>query len=147
RNFGVGMSFIASLVALTVVAAISAYIPTPALTTLAGLGVAAAKGLVSLATYHAVKEPIHRVANALFDLDKETAHDRIISLGRDRLAGKIITPEQILGVFAKANPRLDRLMEYQYGNSYDKLSLEDKQKAVEEMGKQIPIMQLVHDVN
>ena len=139
RNFGIFLSFVASLASLAAVA----YFPIPMPESLlAGAAPFIEKavafvvhGIQAVIAYHLAKTPLHWVADKLFGLDKETTHDRIESLSRDREAGKIISPEQVLSVFASAYPQLDRFIAAEYGQNFDKLPLAVKQQAVVEIGK------------
>ncbi len=87
----------------------------------AALAQLAVKACIGLATYNAVKIPLHWMGDKLFGLDKETTHDRIVSLQREHEAGKAISREQVLSVFAGANPQLDRFIAAEYGKQFDKL--------------------------
>jgi len=102
---------------------------------------------VGLGTYNAVKFPLHWVGDKVFGLDEETTHDRIVSLKKDREAGKVISREQVLSIFAGAHPQLDSFVTEQYGQPFDKLDLESKQRVADEIEKLIPLERLTSDIN
>lgn len=153
RNFGVGLSFLASMASLAVVSiVVTPILADPAL--FAGVSEILAHGaklaisaVVGLLTYNTVKEPLHWIGDKLFDLDAKTTHDRIVSLTHDRAAGKIISREQVLAVFADANPQLEQYIKARYGDEFDNLALAVKQQATEELSRIVPVDQLVTDIN
>ncbi len=156
RTFGVGLSFLASMAALSVVdIALPAVVAsvTGALTGAAAMeglgmiGAIALKAVTGLITYNIVKEPLHHVADKLFHLDYNTTHDHIVSLKKDREAGRAITREQVLSVYAASNPALDKMIVREYGKHFDSLSPDVKNKAAYDIGKLIPLEKLANDIN
>ncbi|MBY0406932.1 MAG: hypothetical protein K2Q01_04520, partial [Rickettsiales bacterium] len=152
RNFGVGISFLASLAALAVVTfALPAVVAlvAGAGTTVASLGVGGTllKLGAALISYNIVKGPLHHVADKLFDLDYKTTHDHIVNLSKERQAGRAITQEQIVGVYAAASPNLDRAIKREHGKFYDELTEAQQAAVTKELSKQLPLEKLVNDVN
>lgn len=156
RYFGMALSITASMAALAVVT-----LALPAVVG-AALGITAAaasqgflatfggfllKAAVGLATYYAVKEPLHGVADRLFDIDKHTVNDRIVGIGKDIQAGKTVSQEEVLAVFAAAHPQLDKYIRQQYGKRYDDLTIDDKHHAVQELNQHLPLEQLTQGIN
>jgi len=161
RNYGIGLSFVASMASLAVVTLLLpavigmaglAPLAQPMLSGIGGWGLAewgalAVKAVVGLFAYSAAKTPLHWIGDKLFDLEEKTTHDLIVSIKRDREAGKIISREQVLSVFADANPALNMLIVSEYGERFEKLDLAAKQKATEELSKIVPLNQLTDDIN
>jgi len=142
RNWGIAFSIVATLSSIAVVM----HGINPAVTNLGWLGVVL-KAAAGVLTYNVVKRPLHWLGDRLFDLEKETAHDRIVALKRDREDCKPITREQVLSVFAAANPQLDRFIASEYGASFNALPLADKQQAAEDLGKLMPLTRLAEEIN
>jgi hypothetical protein len=163
RNFGVGLSFMASMAALSVMAflvtpllpvlglatvsAATGAIVMPAVGTGAWFGAMGVGALSTLLTYNAVKAPLHAIADKIFGLEYKTTHDHITAVKLDREAGKVISREQVLSVFAAANRQVDGFIAAEYGNRFDKLSLEEKQRATQNLSKLIPLDKLTNDIN
>lgn len=156
RTFGVGLSFIASMAALSmvvlalpeIVAAVTgAATGAIAMEGLGTVGGLLLKGLVGLVTYNAVKEPLHHLADKLFNLDYTTTHDHIVKLKKGRDAGLVITPDQVLSVFASAHPELDHMIKREYGAKFDGLDAEKRMQATRELSKVIPLEKLANDIN
>jgi hypothetical protein len=161
RTFGVAMSFVASMAALSVVilalpaiagavataAAGTAVTGAAAMHSLGWGGALALKAITGLITYNAVKHPLHHVADKLFDLDYSTTHDHIVSLKRDQEAGRTITREQVLSVYASAHPTLDHMIKREYGKKFDALSPDQKSLVAVEMAKLIPLDKIATDIN
>jgi len=84
-----------------------------------------AEGLVGLVIYNAVKTPLHWATHKMFNLDYETAHERIAQMQRDFNDGKAISQERVLEVFAHANPQIDK----------------------ETLRSKIPLAELTNDIN
>ena len=165
RNYGVALSFIASMASLAVV---TLALPA-ALGVLMGAGgpvaVSAAvggvlgegllanvvaflgKGVVGLLAYHTVKEPLHFLADKLFGIDKITVNDHIVGLKRERDAGKAISREQVLSIFVAAHPEVEQYIVAGYGKKFDDLKPADKQKAAQELNALIPLDALTIDIN
>ena len=157
RNFGVFLSFAASLVALSVVSfAVPPLLVSMGIISTVSAGTAtwgaffaavAVKGTVGLATYQAVKTPLHAIADKLFGLEEKTTNDYIVAISRDRAAGKIISREQVLSAFVAANPELDNMIVAKYGKHFDDLDLPLKQRATQEVNQIIPLDRLTLDIN
>lgn len=153
RNYGVFLSFFASLVSLAVVKvalpAVFDYVAGAegafeALSTVAHFAIAGATGL---ATYYAAKTPLHWLGDKLFGLDDKTTHDKIVELEHEREAGKTISRMQVLSVFVEANHQLDRFIVAEYGQRFDKLPLSLREQVTKDLSKLIPLEQLANDIN
>ena len=155
RNFGVFISFAASLAALTVVGLVAPAIIGAALPVLgisasgvgAGLLGFAVKGVIAFLSYEAVKEPLHLVADKVFKIDERTTNDHIVSMKMDREVGKIISREQVLAAFVAANPELDQLIVSSYGKHFNDLDVATKQRASQDMNQLIPLDKLTIEIN
>lgn len=156
RNFGVGLSFIASMAALAVISlalpavlgmAMGTTAAVASHTALTGVGGFLLKAAVGLMTYHTVKDPLHFVADKLFDIDKHTTNDRIVSMKRDREMGKAVSREEVLAVFVAANPRLDNYIKQEYGQNYDALNIEAKRQVAQELSQYVPLDKLTMEIN
>ena len=155
RTFGVALSFIASMASLAVIRIVLPALLGPTL----GIGVEGAqsfmqeagtfliRGAAALITYQLVKDPLHAIADKLFDIDKVTVNDGIVSIGNDRKAGKAISREQVLSVFVAAHPQLAQFIVRNFGQHYDNLSLDDKKRATTELNKIIPLDKLTLEIN
>ncbi len=144
RNVGLGLSIAASLIAFSVAGFLFA-----AGGPIAAVGVVGfiAKALTSLAVYNIAKAPMQFAANKIFDLNKETTHDRIAAIAKDRESGRVITQEQVLGVYVSANPDIAAMIATRYGKSYDELEVADKQQITDALGKLLHVDQITNDIN
>lgn len=138
RNLGVVVSVLATLSSLTLAHAL--FPPEVAVNILAPI-------LTGLLTYNAVKRPLHWLGSKMLGLDRETAHDRIAGIKRDREAGKEITIEQAFGVVVAANPELDGMISASYGKNYDRLHLTEKREMAEMIGQLIGLDRLTAGIN
>lgn len=135
RNFAVPLAAICTIVAFAVA--------TFALPATAGFLLKAA---VSMATYYAVKTPLQLLGNRQFGLMKETVNDRIFHLKLAKDKCQEITPEQVLGVFTKANTKLAGLIELQFGKPFEELDPQHREDAVRLAAVLVPIDQLAKDI-
>ncbi|MDE3059404.1 MAG: hypothetical protein KGJ06_00145 [Pseudomonadota bacterium] len=147
RNFGVALSFIASMAGLALVGLTLGFAHEPMWHSMEALGGGLLRGAVGLMAYLTVKQPIHWVAEKTLGLEKETAHDRIETLKRNHEAGKIISPEEIAAVYTKVHPELDHVVLSEFGAHFDKLNLADRQKATMRLAEILPLAQLTQDIN
>ncbi len=153
RNYGIALSFMASMASLAVVMIVLPEVLTLAFgaiaaeAAVAGIGGFFLKAAVGLVTYHAVKDPLHWVADKLFGIDERTTNDLIVNIKRDREAGKIISREQIMAVFVASNPELDKYIVSEYGKHFDDLPLGAKQKATQELSHMLPLDKLTLEIN
>lgn len=164
RTFGIGLSILATMASLGAVKAFAAISAATFGAGGAGAGIAAATagvigtgGLgilgvlatmgVALASYNMVKKPLHHLADKLFDLDYKTTHDHVMHIQKKHLAGKTITPDQVLSVFVASNPQLAQMIERQTGQSYENLSEEKKHKVAQQMNEVLPLERIAHSVN
>jgi hypothetical protein len=144
RNFGVALSLIASMASLAVITvAMPLVLPEAAIVA----GGFLLKAAVGLASYHLVKNPLHAVADKLFNIDEKTTNDYIVNIKQDRAQGKIISREQVLSVFVSAHPEVDKYIVAQYGKHFDDLSVDDKKKATQELNNFIPLDKLTLEIN
>jgi hypothetical protein len=156
RNFGVVLSFIASMASLAVItlalpavlgAVISAGMPVAAEAALGTVGGMLLKAGVGLCTYHLVKDPLHALADKLFHIDEKTPNDYIVGIKRERDQGRVISREQVLSVFVASHPELDRYIVAEYGRHFDELSVQDKQKAAGELNQYLPLDKLAIEIS
>jgi hypothetical protein len=140
RNFGVVVSFLASMAAVGAVGMIPAIAAGAAVTAVIHM-------VVGVAAYHIIKDPIHKVADKLFNIDEKTTNDHIVAIERDREAGKVISREQVLSAFVQANPEIDRLIVANYGKHFDDLAVADKQRAAQDLNQMIPLDKMTLDIN
>lgn len=154
RNFGIGIAIIASLGSL----ALMTFALGPAGVVGHGLlahgaaqglgwGAMIAQATLGFLAYQAIKTPLCWASNKLFGLDKETAHDHIEAIHRDRHKGRFITREQVFSVFAAANKELGRMIKSQYGKEYDKLPLAAKQVVAISVGRMISLDKITDAIN
>lgn len=144
RNLGVALSAIASIATYVIVKTAMPFVPEEAAT---GLMSVLAKGVVGLATYFAVKAPLHWVGDKMFGLDKQTTHEKIEEIAKDREAGKTISKEQIFDVYVAANPDLKDVIETKYRKSYANLGLVEKKELAEGIGKLIHVDEVAAAIN
>lgn len=98
---------------------------------------------------------ILQTANATLDfvtfgalgLSRKTTHDRIDDISKDLERGKLITKEQVLGVFVSANPDLAEDIREAFGKDYDKLGWQKQQAAVAKFGEPYKIYDLAYMLN
>lgn len=161
RTFGIGISFVASLAAAALVTfALPAVVGIITTGTVAGCmaagtaalssmghGALIVKGLTAIVGYNAVKAPLHHAADAKFNLDYATTHDHIMALKKERMQGRAITAEQVMGVYVASNHELGQMIQREFGAPYDKLPQEKKQKVVAELSKFIPLEKMTQDIN
>ena len=144
RNLGVALSAIASIATYTILKAAMPFVPEEAAT---GLMSVVAKGIVGLATYFAVKAPLHWVGDKIFGVDKETTHERIEEIARDREAGKAISKEQVFDVYVSANPDLQDVIEAKYGKPYAKMDINEKKELTQGIGQLMHVEQMAAAIN
>lgn len=151
RNFGIVVGFVATLAALAAPLLVAAALP--GITLSIGTGVMAtvteaiAHMAIGVVAYKAVEGPLHAIADKMFGLDDRITNDYITDIERDREAGKVISREQVLAVFAAANKEVDRLIVSTYGKHFDELSAGDKQRAAAQLNQIIPLEKLTLDIN
>lgn len=144
RNFNVFLSVAASLASFALLGLamnLTMFDQVPKLVVLV------AQGSVGLVAYNAVKGVLHTAGKLVFGLSKKTTNDRIMELKKDREAGKIISAEQVMAVFVDAIPQLGRMVEAGYGRRFDKLTVEDKQRATHELERLVPVARLAQEIN
>jgi hypothetical protein len=137
RNVGVVVTATALLTTLTLLSFVGGFSAAPIL----------AKMLIGGACFKMIEAPLDWVANKVFNLEKPTAHEHILNIAKDHRRGNGISKEQVLEVFVAANPEMDRFIESQYGQPYERLGAAAKVHAAEEMAKYIPLEKLVNDIN
>lgn len=142
RNVGIAASFIASIAVYALIhAGLGVHIPFE-------LSVPfAAKVAVSVASYLAIKSPLMKAGAALLGLNKETTHELIENIARDREQGKAITREQVVEVFVSGNKQIGGYVRQKFGRDYEELSLVDKVKLAAELANVIPVDKMVHNIN
>jgi hypothetical protein len=138
RNVGIVVSTVATLGTYGIM-----HTPAIIATALPFLG----SVIVGLSIYYAIKKPLHYLADKAFGLNKETTHDRIADIQKDRDAGKTISREQVISVFVAANPELSAFIKSQYGKEFDKLDVAHKLRITENIGKLVHIDELTDSLN
>jgi len=68
-------------------------------------------------------------------------------LEHQQAKGRLITQEQVMTVFASANPELAARIKTRYGADFAKLGDSAKRQALEQFGSQYPIEELTADIN
>ncbi len=142
RNLSIALAVIATVASMSLLTPL-----LPALAPGVGLMMHAGYGLIGLLTYNAIKMPLHWVGDKIFGVEKETAHDRITALQKERDAGKFITREQVFSVFASATPELSEMIGRKYGSEYDELSVAKRQHIAADIGRMIKIDQITDAIN
>ncbi len=140
RNLGVTLSAIASIATYVILKVAMPVVPE-------GIMAVIAKGVIGLATYFAVKTPLHWVGDKAFGVDKKTTHERIREIAHERQAGKTISKEQVFDVFVAANPDLQDVIEAKYRKSFDKLDLRDRQVLTKELGTLMQVDEITAAIN
>lgn len=151
RNFAVPLAVVATLAsfAMAVYAlplALTA-LSLPALGEMSLLGSIALKTGVSMLTYVAVKNPLQAIANKQFGLLDETANDRLVDIQYARHNGITITPEDLMPVMVKANPKLDDQIVSQFGGHFEELTPDKRALALNWVKSQVPLEVLAHNIN
>ncbi len=141
RNIGVALSAVASVATYAILAVA---MPGGAAEGIMGT---IAKGIIGLATYFAVKAPLHWVSDKAFGVDRKTTHERIQEIARDRAAGKTISREQVFDVYVSANPDLQDVIRTKYRKSYEKLDLHDKQTLTNNLGTMMHVDVVADAIN
>jgi hypothetical protein len=130
RTLGVGLSVGATLVSYAILA--SALGATTALAGSIGVPLIVVECAIGLGLYNVIKEPLKIIGHKMFGLGHKTTHDHIEKLALVRSDGKTVTREQVLQVFASADPKLDAYIESTYGATFEKLSREEQQRAAQD---------------
>lgn len=105
------------------------------------------KGAASFLTFMGVKKPLHAIADKMYNVDRETTHDRIIALSHCMKKGMNVGRDHVLSVFISANPDLDRFIENRFGGDFETLDIAQRAKATDLMAQYLPIDQLTKDIN
>jgi hypothetical protein len=144
RNLGVVLSAVASIATYVLLNTAIPDLPEGAATGIMGF---ISKGIIGLATYFAVKAPLHWIGDKLFGVDKQTTHEKIEEIMRDREAGKTISKEQVFDIFVAANPDLQGVIQAKYGKAYEALDLQDKKELTQNLGKLLQIDEITAAIN
>ncbi|MGE0753793.1 MAG: hypothetical protein AB7L92_01380, partial [Alphaproteobacteria bacterium] len=151
RNLGVMLSVAASVVTLAI---LGLAIPDGAAHAAGELAKGSfftlgtlAKSIVGLATYYAVKAPMHWAGDKLLGTDKQTTHERIEELNREHKNGKALTREQVMAVYVAANPDLDGVIAKKYEDNFDKLDRRDKRIVTAELGHSMGVDAVTDAIN
>jgi hypothetical protein len=152
RNLGIGVIFAATLASLGVVALfmfppVTVLAPVAAILNGGGLLAFATKAAIAIASYSVVKNPLQKLGDRMFDMDKKTTHERIEEIHRDHEAGRAISRERVFAVFVHSNPELDQFIESRYGKKFDELSVADKIALADTIGSKVNLAQLTDDIN
>lgn len=153
RNIGIGASFLASLAVCTLMStliggvAAAAGAAVGAKITL-GFGMAiAAKVLVGVLAYSAIKRPLVNVGESLLGLNHATTHDLIVGVAKDREHGKSISREQVVEIFISANRQISEYVSERYGAEYEHLALADKVRVANDLANVLPVDKIARSIN
>lgn len=158
RNLNIGTIFAATIVSLAMVAAmanVGMFAPLLAVgggAAIGGMGVGSivafgAKAAAAILAYSFVKEPLQKIGDTLFGMNRKTNHERIAAIHRDHKAGKTITAERVFAVFVHANPEIDAFIETRYGKKFDDLNVADRQSLTEIIGGKLDVPKITDDIN
>lgn len=159
RNLSIGVTLAATAVAIFAAPALLGVVGLGGLTGVAGF---LATGASSALTFLGAEKVMEKIGEKKLGLDgpelKEVEHkpilqsklsvaDQITYLQQRRARGGKISQQQVMTVFARANPRLDSQITARYGASFDKLSPEAKTAAVAQFGPQYHVAELTESLN
>lgn len=113
----------------------------------AGLGFVASTGLLSWGVLHVAGSAIGSVTKKLFKLDKHSVEDHVQAIDNDLKDGKVISQEQVLGVFSSASPGLEGRIKYTFGKDFDGLTSEQQAKAVVNFGRELDLEGVTNALN
>ena len=113
----------------------------------AGLMDFLAKGAVGLAIYHAIKAPLHWLGDKVLGLDKETTHDRIAALARDREKWQGDQPRAGAWRIRISASGIDKYITANYGANYDELNLAGQSKVADDLSRILPLDRLADGCN
>lgn len=152
RNLGIAASFVASIAIYTLMTLVVGHSAgSGALITSNPMAAAVidftTKAALGGLAYLAAKVPLMKAGTALFGLDKDTAHDLIVDITRDREKGKSITREQVVEVFISGNKQLSAYVEKSFGSEYEELPLADKVRVANTLANILPIDKIVDSIN
>lgn len=125
--FGVvfaAIALIAPLGALAISAAGAGLLSGP------GLLFAATAGGIGFASFQLARRGIKKIGMKVAGLDVPSAEDRIFELSKQHRREEVITPSQVLGVYATALPEIGTSIEQQFGRKFDDLPIEKQRAAV-----------------
>lgn len=113
----------------------------------AGLGFVATTGLLSWGLVHAAGSAIGAITKKAFKLDKHSVEDHVQAIHDDLKDGKVLSQEQVLGVFASASPGLEGRIKYTFGKDYDNLSADKQAQAVVNFGRELDLEGVTNALN
>ena len=119
----------------------------PMLAGLTGLAHVVVSGAAGLLCYNAIKMPLHAMGDKLFGLDHETTIDRIKTIGEAVEQGQGISREQVLSLYASANPELANFIQSRFGGRLEDLPPETQQQAAAFMNRYLPLEAVAEAVN
>ncbi len=143
RNLGIVLATAATLATLTALSIFIAPVFEPLV--MAPWMKLGAKMAIGALVYHAVKEPLRWATEKLFGLDKEATHDKIVKLEKAHEHSKAITREQVMSVFASANPDLQEVIKIRHGKPFDALKSRTRKQIADAISDQLD--PLVADLN
>lgn len=148
RNFLVPLAVVATLASFAVASfALPAMIAAAGLPALTGIAGFLAKTVIAMGAYYAVKAPLQAWGGHRFGLYDETPNDRIALLHRAHEHGETITPEQVLGALAAANPKIGKLVEGRTGKPFGQLTVQEQQQTAQALGDLLPLAKMAQDIN
>lgn len=139
RNLGIALSVIASVATFAIFESLAIKAE--------GVLPVIAKGAMGLATYFGIKAPLHWLGDKVMGTDKETTHERIVEIAKDRAKGKVVGKEQVFSVFVAANPDIAGVIQDKFGKVYDDLELRDKQRVTQDFGDSLNIGAITRGIN
>ncbi len=148
RNVGILVTAASLLATVGVMIAVAPALSLSAgASTLAVMGVYAAKALIGFSTHRVLEVPIKAVAKSLFHLKEKTTHERIAGLAKEHRNGKVLGREQVLDVFICSDDQLKQFVTDHYGKSYDKLNVQEKRVVADAMEQYIPVTHITENLN
>lgn len=142
--FGVVFSAIALFPPLTALAGAAA---AGGLLSGAGVGFVAATGLLSFASLHVAGSAIGKLTKKIFRIDKHTVEDHVQTMDDNLKDGKVVSQEEVMGVFTAAMPGMQGRIKYTFGKEYDSLENADQMKAVQKFGRELNIEAVTNALN
>ncbi len=94
-----------------------------------------------------VNNALDFVGGHILGISGKTTHDLIDDISHSLNNGKLVTKEQVLGVYVSANTDLAQDIKEYFGKSFEKLGWQKQQAAVAIFGKEYDIHTITQDIN
>lgn len=149
RNIGLGLSVTATLVGFGIITAVKPMLPAA----LASIGLGAipvwvAAGGIALATYLAVKTPLHWIADKVAEHKHgQMIDDKIVNILQMQDRGKTISQEKVLQAFLAANPELNQKIIQEYGARFTHLRREERLDVIKQLNDVLPLADITQAIN